>query len=678
MSARNVRNHLRSLALAGLVVSGLATGCSPGPEARFELLRGEISPFPSDYFTRPANTPTGLLVDLSSVPRLPLLIGHQHVEDLDGFGTYSAVAFSFSKAIDPASLPAGPEESLNADSSIFLLKLDPSSRNQERVPVLTTLYNHGTVLSVRPYDPLDPKILYAVVITNALVGKGGNPVEPSDAFLPFRGEAELPDPAQEALRRKYRRLFDLLESAPPVFIPEEIPIATVFTTQSIPDDLAEIREQIVNAGTPTPYGLEAFEPLTEEGELNPEVANRLPPLPDALSIGPPGSDAPLDRISLVLFGRFDSPEYRADEPGEARSFRRDPVTGALVPQGVNALDFILTLPDEEACEPYPIVIFIHAITACKETHLAIANTFASFGMATIGIDLVGHASRYSGGGCFHCGETQSLEFLNPFDFLSTRDSFRQSVVDHMALVRMLKGLDAATIDFLPPDGGNGLCDIDTSRIISAGQSLGSSIEVVFTGVEPEVEASVINVGAGGVVYDFMGEAMNSSIPEDWQRQLAQNATHATFQFAQMIIDKSDPINFARHGFRTPLPGQADWAPKNILLQEAIHDDVVPNISTNNLARAFGVDLVMPVENQVEGIAVIPSPASGNISREITGGFFQFAPAQHTFLLLSKEIDRPELKERSQLQVSYFLRTFLDTGTGVIIDPYDEAQVPDAP
>ena len=43
--------------------------------------------------------------------------------------------------------------------------------------------------------------------------------------------------------------------------------------------------------------------------------------------------------------------------------------------------------------PFPLVLFQHASTVCKETVVAIAGTLSRYGLATIGIDIFSHGSR---------------------------------------------------------------------------------------------------------------------------------------------------------------------------------------------------------------------------------------------------------------------------------------------
>ncbi len=54
---------------------------------------------------------------------------------------------------------------------------------------------------------------------------------------------------------------------------------------------------------------------------------------------------------------------------------------------------------------------------------------------------------------------------------------------------------------------------------------------------------------------------------------------------QHVLDRCDPVNFARHIFLSPRPGQA---PKSVLFENALQDSTVPISTGVTLARAAGV------------------------------------------------------------------------------------------
>jgi hypothetical protein len=78
---------------------------------------------------------------------------------------------------------------------------------------------------------------------------------------------------------------------------------------------------------------------------------------------------------------------------------------------------------------------------------------------------------------------------------------------------------------------------------------------------------------------------------------------------QSRFDHTDGVNLATLAFRDPLPD----APRDrrVVLQEAIGDCQVPNISTRMLARAFGVRQLTPAVEPVYGLMPTTSPGTAS-------------------------------------------------------------------
>ncbi len=137
-----------------------------------------------------------------------------------------------------------------------------------------------------------------------------------------------------------------------------------------------------------------------------------------------------------------------------------------------------------------------------------------------------------------------------------------------------------------------------------------------------------------------------------------------FAITQAIVDPGDPANFARFSTLEALPGVANWAPKDVLIQEVKEDTIVPNTSTEVLARALGLPQVGRVTHDVPGMQRVVAPVTANLPSGATGGLSQFDTmdgklAQHGELIFSTE---------GKKQYVEFFRTAL-AGRATIIDPY---------
>ena len=152
----------------------------PNGKAFFDM------PWPSDL-----RISDGVL-DLDRFParKLNLLgksITDQGIKTVDGFGTNSAIYFSFGTNLDKASLPS-PLQSLQDVSPVMLVNIDPASESYgERTPLAVdfknsgTLYRQAKLLSLLPRVgfTLEENTRYAAILFNGIKNGDGEQVEPS-------------------------------------------------------------------------------------------------------------------------------------------------------------------------------------------------------------------------------------------------------------------------------------------------------------------------------------------------------------------------------------------------------------------------------------------------------------------------------------------------------------------
>jgi hypothetical protein len=255
------------------------------------------------------------------------------------------------------------------------------------------------------------------------------------------------------------------------------------------------------------------------------------------------------------------------------------------------------------------------------------------------------------------------DYLNVQSLFQMRDAILQTVADEMQLCRLLE-TDLAQLDVVPflssRHHGDGIPDLDTTRIFFISQSLGSMIGTVFLAFEPSVEAAILNVPGGGLINIFRNAA--SEVVQGFASGfLPPEATPLErlqlMALEQMPFDLIDPLNYAHHVIADPLAGNRA---KQILLQQSIGDGFVPHEGTASLARGLGIPLVGPVLRDIPDLAHASAPAE-------SAGLFQYLVSQdpalaHALLLLQPSAHR---------QMEVFYRSSAETGTGVIIDPVPE-------
>lgn len=488
-------------------------------QVRFDLSSPAGSPFPSNRFTvRDRTQNTGRRVNL---PLPDALVRPSDVNDvallntLDGFNLQPRLSIPFDGPINLATVNS---------HTVFLVSLGstlPGGDHGGRVVGINQVVwdPAGNVLHAESDELLDQHTRYALLVTNGVRDAAGLPVAASPEFRLFR--QDLADTGDPVLRDYRRDLLDAVAAARDLGIRErDLVTASVFTTESATAILEKMRDQI-HAGIPaaadfrlgpdggrTVFNLNQVTGITwiqQTGDAPPRFGNpvnlNLSLLRDII----PGV------VEQLAFGKYRSPDYEV-HPGEYIP----PVgtrTGTPVLQGVNEVYFNLVLPSGRMPQHgWPVAIVGHGSGSNKNSTISnVAATMAQQGIATIAINVVGHGfgplgslavTRTAGGpvsfsaggrgidqNADHLiGSTEGIEAPAPRTVIRDRDGLRQTVVDLLQLVRVIKvGMDV---------DGNGSPDLDPSRIYYFGQSLAGMYGAQVLAVEPSVGTGVLTVAVG--------------------------------------------------------------------------------------------------------------------------------------------------------------------------------------
>jgi hypothetical protein len=576
-----------------------------GVSVKFDPSKPEIGPFPTDYLTAPAtNTrtarrvrmpqPTGCAARPNACQEAWLL------QDFDGFHVQSRVRVSFSAAINPDTLKAG----------VFLVArelLVAGERGAQQpgdiVPLNQIVYDTTTNTAYgKPDRALDQTRRYLLVVTDAVKDTSGDAVE-ADAAFPSCIEAAADDYCKS--------LGEALKS---VNVEGKVVSASLYTTMSATSWLERARDSLTGfstAATPNP-GRSFFR--TDE-------LRSVRWLQQVRTSGTQFQefDFPLlllQGIRGIYFGSFSSPNYLTSagtiEPAPSAA----PLPAA---PAANEIHFHSFLPAAAKPEKgYPVVIYGHGLGDSRFGGPSLlANVFAGDGMATIAISAVGHGGGAGGllsiqtfSGALSVaapgrgvdlnndGVIDSSEgcFALPSSPLGVRDCLRQTTVDLMQLVRVIRaGLD---ID------GDGSPDFDPDRIYYAGQSLGAIYGTMFLAVEPNVKYAVLNSGGGSVVDIGRWSLTLSALTAQnlglrqpplqfndnyvLRDQPAKNVSDPSAIEVQNVLEtlewlqaEGDPAAYAVHLKTAPLEGVPE---KSVLWQFAWGDRTVPNPAQSALVR----------------------------------------------------------------------------------------------
>jgi hypothetical protein len=328
----------------------------------------------------------------------------------------------------------------------------------------------------------------------------------------------------------------------------------------------------------------------------------------------------------VAFGKYPSPDY--ETPGRVIPSVATR-TGEPVVQGTNDVYFTLYLP--AGLEPpagWPVAIYGHGITLDRHsTPATVAAVMAAHGLATIAINAVGHGGGplgtltvtradgtettlpAGGRGIDQDGNGtidsfEGLAAAPPRTIISYRDGLRQTVADLMQLVRVIEtgGMDV---------DGDGVSDLDASRIYYFGTSLGGIYGTKLLAIEPSVRAGVPNVPGGSIpdvgrlspafrplvgltlamrvpsLINGGGLAFNENLPLRNRPPVIDTVAGAAaiqefLDRAEWVAQSGDAVAYAPHLRKDPLAGVPG---KPVIYQFAKGDQTVPNPTTTAILRA---------------------------------------------------------------------------------------------
>lgn len=304
---------------------------------------------------------------------------------------------------------------------------------------------------------------------------------------------------------------------------------------------------------------------------------------------------------------FEPQDYR--EPGGV-------VVGT--PQGSHVVPVTWWLPDGG---PARVVMIGHGLNNGRDAPylVEIAHQLVERGFAVVGTDALAHNDHptSTGGG--------GVDFLGldlaafRFDGSKTQSNFQQSILERHQLLRLVK--QDADLD------GDGVDDVDPAHIGYLGISLGALLGTGLLAINEDIEAAAMPVGGGeliSIVRD--SEVMADVLPLLASLVGSEADLDAFLAAAQTIVDPADPALWATQVYDRSAP--------DVLLQVALHDEVVPPAAGRALARGFSIPQVGVIEEPVEGLEAQPGyPVQGNHSSGATFGLVQFdlldgQPATH--------------------------------------------------
>lgn len=518
-----------ALGTAGLQPPGVV-------QALFDLESPAGGPFPSDRFTAiDASHNTGLRVNLP-LPDCAVRVSDCEdldvINTLDGFSLQPRLSIPFDGPIDVGTVTS---------DTVFLISMGSTLPDGKPgggiIGINQVVWDpDSNVLHAESDELLDQHTRYALIVTRGVHDLSGSPVEASEAFRRFRHDvrdgATKPSPMNGAVAKppgdsdmmwgNYKHaLLEAIKAAREAGVQKsDIVSAGVFTTQSTTAVLEKIRDQI-KATTPAPpdfnlspeggqtvFNLDDVTGITWNQQTHHDP-DQFKPMPLSTELAAlhliPGA------VGRIAYGKYASPEYLV-HPGEVIP----PVatrTGTPRVTSIMEVYFNVVLPSGPTPpNGWPVAIYGTGAEGTKDTWLLrVAASMAAQGIATVSINFYGRGfgplstisiQRASGAPVMFLAGGRSIDQNSDGVFGGTegfqavpsmiylRDSYRQTVVDWMQLVRVIQsGVDV---------DGDGIPDLDPSRIYYFGNSTGANMGTMLLAVEPDIHAGVLNAASGSV------------------------------------------------------------------------------------------------------------------------------------------------------------------------------------
>jgi hypothetical protein len=497
------------IVIAGVTSNALDAAIQEEPprvHPLFELSVRSASPFPSDMFTVvDADQATGRRVN---VPYPDCLARPSDCQDLglintlDGFGLQTRISIPFDGAINPFTV--SPANVFVISGSSTLPGGEPGG---QVIGINQIIWDPDTLtLHVEVNEILQQHREYALVVTETIHDEFGRAIKASNEFKRFRHEA----PAAYAAR-----LEDAIAAAETLgFSESDIVVASAFTTQSVTPVTERIRDTI-KAQTPAPANF-LLGPAGERAVYSRASVASIVQIQQN-QVSPPGflppatlPLAPLDvvpgAIATIAHGSYQSPIYIQRPAGTV------PTVGTLagVPpvQTYETIHFTIYLPSgTKPAVGWPVVI-VGAAGTRHQIEPSMAAFLASRGIATIGIGAEGFGfgplgslqttftdgtsltipdagrSYDQDGNNQIAGNEGSTAAANRLWTIGESDAQKQTAIDLIQLVRVIEiGMDV---------DGDGVADLDASKISYHGQSAGGRFGSILAALDPSVRVLTIS------------------------------------------------------------------------------------------------------------------------------------------------------------------------------------------
>ncbi len=556
-------------------------------------------PFPNDYYTVNAATPTGKRINFhpESMPKNingagidpapynrndgyspgePLMI---KVAGLDNQAAFNA------NALVPVTDPAKYAE---AAQRVVVINADTGERHPIFAEVDQTADSDANrVLYIRPMVNFEEEGHYIVAL-RGLTDAGGNPIEPGLAFRAYRDRLITDIAALENRRPHMETLISTLQGAG--IQRANLNVAwdfTVASADSIAGNVLKIRD-------------DAFERL-DDNNLSDLLVEGDSPAFDVTtvrdcSVAGQCGDNPDARLLRIVQGTINTPcymnadgcpagsKFAYDSNGEVTwnpAFDEDVPFTCVVPASVD---------NAGTADPARPSLYGHGLLGSRAevengSGGNIRDMADDHNMVFCAVDWEG----------FSTGDLSTViaSLSNMTNFESVTDKMQQGFINFMYLGRALIHANGLGTDPAFQVGGESV--IDTERLFYDGNSQGGIMGGSLVALAPDLERGVL--GVPGMNYSTLlqrsvdfdeyaelpGLGLYDNYPSTLERPLL-------FGIIQMIWDRGEANGYAHHMTSDPYP---NTPPHEVLLHPAYGDHQVATLTAEIEARTIGAEIMTP-------------------------------------------------------------------------------------
>lgn len=609
------------------------------------------APYPSEHMRRKDGT--------IRFDRFPNIYGNKVVqyyldlanEKTNGFSRAGAIYLPFNGPINEENLPADLFESLNDESSVFLVNLDPESPEYgNKIPIYAQFqvegsrYIPGNMLKLLPYQgyPLAPNAMYAAVVLTSLGGANGRELAPAQSVEDMANHVFPLEEFGRTIAENFVYLWNYCEENG--IERDQVVTAALFRTGDFVTEMAALQKSCAALPDPMPYDLE---PLAEFEKF------------------------------YVIRGKMVMPIWQNGHRsywgggGEILFFNGEPVH-----QWDEEIRFSVTIPKTPMPENgYPLMFYsngqggtytqiidrggIGDLASVPGT--GPAREFANRGIACLDIEAATVGPRNP------INSYEGIAFFNFINLVALRDNIRQAASEFTMLPKMARNLEIPAEMITQSDVGDGPAFFDTDNFFFWGHSTGSSIGDLVLAVEPAYKAGMVSGAGVSWIYNLIYK--QEPLPLGDVFALLTEADeldefHPLATLFQTVCDGGEAAYFAQHWIEKPLVANR---PVNTMIVMGIFDRYFPPQMIDGLIVAAGVDLAGPVAYsptlealEISGKSALPLPVTGNINQYKTAVALQYQ--------MPEDLDAhyaPFYLPEAKYQYSCFFASLAQTGTPIV-------------